>query len=98
MIGFFDGMDLGNNFSYWGLAKDDSGIDKIIRSYDEYSTKYLKDVTNGQIVDGLDDFYKDYRNRRIVISSAVWLVLNGVAGTPKDKLDAMIENFRRNAQ
>ena len=42
-------------------------------------------------------FYSDYRNRSISIADAVWLVLNSIAGTPQDKLDKMIESFRRNA-
>jgi hypothetical protein len=55
-------------------------------------------VTNAQIADGLDQFYSDYRNRSIVVSSGVWLVLNSINGTPKDQLDNMIEGFRQNVR
>jgi hypothetical protein len=41
-------------------------------------------------------FYKDYRNRKIRIYDAVWLVLNSIAGKPQDELDKMIESFRKN--
>jgi hypothetical protein len=54
-------------------------------------------VTGGQLVDGLDSFYGDFRNRRILVYSAVWLVLNEIAGTPQDELDKMIQSWRKNA-
>jgi hypothetical protein len=41
----------------------------------------------------LDVFYSDYRNRKIAIPSAVWLVLKSIAGTPKEELDKVIENY-----
>ena len=99
VIGFFDGMDLGHNFSYWAFSKDKNMADCMIKvgdSYAEYISKYFKNVTNRQIVDGLDSFYTDFRNRRILVSNAVWLVVNAIAGTPQESLDRMIENWRRN--
>jgi hypothetical protein len=96
MIGFFDGMSLGNEFSYWKNVNDKVCFPKITESYDFYSEKYLKEVTNDQLADGLDEFYKDYRNRSIRISSATWLVLNSIAGTDKAELEKKIENFRKN--
>jgi len=77
--------------------KDEVCFPKITASYDFYSEKYLKDVTNDQVADGVDEFYKDYRNRKIRIHDAVWLTLNAIAGTPKANLDKMIETFRKNA-
>ena len=100
VTGFFDGMDLGNNFSYWGITNSNTEcncISKTIESYNYYADKYFKNVTNVQLVDGLNDFFSDYRNRRIRISSAVWLVTNSIVGTPKEELDKMIESWRKNA-
>ena len=101
IVGFFDGMDLGRDFSIWKWLRAsnkalDPCLDKVAESYSEYNEKYLKNVTNGQLVDGLDNFYSDYRNRRITLKNAVWLVVNGIAGTPQDQLNKMIENWRRN--
>ena len=101
IIGFFDGMDLGYNFSYWGFAKDKemkACMGKVVESYVDYNSKYFKNVTNVQLVDGLDSFYADFRNRSIRVSDAVWLVVNGIAGTPQERLDSMIENWRRNTR
>jgi hypothetical protein len=103
MTGFFDGMDLGAKFAAWGLMtkKDETSTtlgpipSKVYTSYADYLEKYLKHVTNIQISDGLDAFYNDYRNRTITLDSAVWLVLNTIAGTPAKDLEKMIDNFRK---
>jgi hypothetical protein len=97
MVGFFDGIGLGRLFTYWHNIDDKNCSPKIIDSFQFYSDKFLKDVTNSQLVDGLDVFYKDYRNRKIRIHDAVWLTLNAIAGTPQGDLDKMTDNFRKNA-
>jgi hypothetical protein len=99
-VGFLDGMELGRSFSYWGFAQQrekSACVQDVETSYIGYSAKYLSHVTAGQIQDGLNTFYADYRNRRITVDHAVWLVLSGIAGTPQDELEKTIENFRRNA-
>jgi hypothetical protein len=100
MVGFFDGIELGNRFSYWSFANDQKATESLKRvfdSYEEYVDKYLKNVTSGQMVDGLDTFYSDFRNRSILVHNAVWLVANQVAGVPQDRIDSMIESWRRNS-
>ena len=102
MVGFFDGMELGHNFSYWELPLKDGKRDPvsvmILNSYSTMMEKYLKDVTNTQIADGLTKFYEDYRNRTILIQNAVWLVLNAIAGKSDKDMQIMIENFRKSAK
>lgn len=102
MVGFFDGMELGGYFSYWGMTKDSNGkvsscSTEAARSFEDMDTKYFRGVTNSQIADGLDAFYKDYRNRSIKVHDAVWLVVNSIAGKPQRDLDEMIESWRKNA-
>jgi hypothetical protein len=93
MTGFIDGLELGHNFSYWKLIEKNGNCASLVTdSYDTHLNKYLTNVTNGQVADGLTSFYEDYRNRRILVSRAVWLVLNEIAGTPKD-----VESWRKNA-
>jgi hypothetical protein len=100
-VGFFDGMDLGHVFSFWKYASDKKSQQTWIpltwESYGEYTQKYLNNVTAGQLIEGLDSFYSDYRNRRIRVSDAVWLVANSIAGTPEEQLNKMIESWRENA-
>jgi hypothetical protein len=99
MVGFFDGMELGQRFSYWGLRPENmKGSVPILKSFDEMRMKYMQDVTNLQISDGLTKFYEDYRNRSIIVYNAVWLVLNSIAGKPEKEMETMIENFRKNAR
>jgi hypothetical protein len=91
-------MTVGNNFSYWGMSDIKSTCASLaIDSYNKMEKQYLANVTNGQLVDGLDEFYKDYRNRTIRINGAVWLVLQGIAGTPKEKIEMMTESWRKNS-
>jgi hypothetical protein len=102
VAGFFDGKELGHNFSTWKYLSpnaskaEQASVNKARQSYSEYSQKYSHNITFDQLVDGLDSFYSDYRNRRIQLSGGVWLVLNAVAGTPEDELNKMIENWRKN--
>jgi hypothetical protein len=102
MVGFFDGMPLGHDFSYWGMTKDSGDKPNAcgataVGSFNNMMSKYFTNVTNTQIVDGLDIFYKDYRNRSIKVHDAVWLVVNSISGKPQNELDKMIENWRKNA-
>jgi hypothetical protein len=103
VVGFYAGMELGYSFSYWKFVtteniKTDQCMSKMADSYNEYHLRYFKSVTTGQLVDGLDSFYADYRNRRILIVNAVYLVVNAVAGTPQEVMDAATEDLRRKAR
>jgi hypothetical protein len=102
VVGVYDGTTLGANFAVWKLqsSRDGTDLDAIARCQDSatsYDKKYRLDTTSGQIADGVDAFYEDYRNRRIQIWGAVWLVMNAIAGTPKAELDKRIESWRRNS-
>ena len=102
LTGFFDGMDLGKDFSVWkyihsGSKADESAVAKVTAAYKEYSNKYFNNVTAGQLVGGLNTFYSDYRNRRIKVFAAVWLVVQGIAGTPPEELEKSTESWRRNS-
>ena len=101
ITGFFDGMILGRNFSYWGfiLDKDSAScLSKVSNSYADLENKYLLNVTAGQVRDGLNNFYEDYRNRKIMVSDAIWLVLQSIGGIPKEEMEKMIEEWRRNTR
>jgi hypothetical protein len=63
--------------------------------YEAISRKFLSGVTTKQIVDGIDTFYRDFRNRRIECRDAAMVVLSQIAGTTESEIDAMIEHLRR---
>ena len=95
VVGFLEGMELGNRFSYWGIReKNDPAIDKIAVSYREYEAKYLSNVTGNRLADGLDAFYSDERNRQTLVHAAIWLVLNQIAGKSELEMQPMIESRR----
>jgi len=103
ILGFFDGMHLGHKFSYWEFWEDkkkDKAKEKclydVAKSFSSNYKKYFGNVTNDQIVDGLDTFYSDYRNRSIRVHGAIWLVVNEISGTPKEEMDTLIEGWRKN--
>jgi hypothetical protein len=97
VIGFIDGMEFGSHFFALknGTEAEQLCIAQAIESFREQRQKYFGNVTVGQLSDGLDSFYADYRNRRIVVFAAVWLVVNGIVGTPEEKLNKMIESSRQ---
>jgi hypothetical protein len=102
VAGFLDGMELGNKFSVWGIGPGDANCKdaaKLVEgSYSDYRGKYLARVTNIQILDGLDGFYSDARNRSILTNGAIWLVLNQIAGKPRAEMQALVEKWRNNAE
>jgi len=101
LAGFLDGMELGNRFSFWGIdegGKDSKSISARVRtSFSDYRSTYLSKVTNIQLTEGLDTFYADPRNHRILVYNATWLVLNQIAGKPAVEMQPLIENYRKNA-
>jgi hypothetical protein len=94
-------MELGHSFDLWGLLNRGKEKEACAADADEsfntYTDKYGKNVSNVQIVNGLNTFYSDDKNKSIPIHGAVWIVLNSISGTPQEQINKMIENFRRNA-
>lgn len=48
--------------------------------------KLASNITAGQVLDGLDDFYKDYRNARILVRDAIEYVFMEAGGQDGSKL------------
>jgi|SRR5215472_8267230 len=102
IAGFVDGMEFGNRLSLAGIdknAKDYKEVsERITTSYANQRAKYVANVTHIQLSDGLDAFYADSANRRILVHDAMWLVVNRIAGTPEAELKEMIESYRKSAE
>lgn len=98
VLAFVDGMNLGNRFAYWGpLERKKLDAFMALSSFEIYWNKYIRGVRSDQLVDGLNVLYDDFQNRRIELIDGIWITLNGIAGTPKDDLEKMIEAYRRSA-
>jgi hypothetical protein len=97
ILGFMDGMDLGNRFSVPDApgAQDrrDPAADAR-RTYRERTERYLAHVTVGEISDSLDAFYRDYRNRAISVPDGFEIVLRSLKG---EDVKALIQARRSSA-
>jgi hypothetical protein len=96
--GMFDGITLGRDFALRSFTEKNPTDPMIVTILNGFSTterRLMSNVTAGQVVAGLDDFYKDYKNRRIETPYAVEVVLEGTAGMQKDKLETFIEQLRQ---
>jgi hypothetical protein len=76
-VGFVDGRNQGINEAAeaFNTKIEDSRLAKL-----------ASEVTVGQIVDGVDEFYKDWRNRRVVLRHAMEYVMDEAQGKDDSKL------------
>lgn len=97
-VGFLQGVHFGEEMIVVGFGSVGSDASTLLRSQKLYST-YLKghfsELSAGQIIDGLNVFYRDFRNRNIEMPKAAWVVTHEVVGTPKLEVEATIEALRR---
>jgi hypothetical protein len=52
-------------------------------------------ITMGQFVDGIDAFYRDFRNKQLEIGWAIEYVRDEIKGKPASELDTEINLWRR---
>jgi hypothetical protein len=83
VLGFFDGIKMGERASTYQL-------DKTSRDKPEHLTH----VTDGQLVNGFGEFYKDPQNRPIKVDEAAIAVLRQIAGDPPDVIKALADTLR----
>ncbi len=54
-------------------------------------------VTIGQLVDGLDQTYRDYRNQRIPVHRGISVVADGIKGATEQEVTRRVEEMRKEA-
>lgn len=52
-------------------------------------------IPMGQLVDGINAFYKDYRNKQLPMSSAIQYARDAIKGKPTQELDSEVAAWRR---
>lgn len=57
----------------------------------------LKGISTSQLIDGVDKFYKDFRNQKIVIDDVLTYVVEEIQGVPDEKLAAQLLKLRQAA-
>lgn len=52
-------------------------------------------ITMGQFVEGIDTFFKDYRNKQLEVGWAIQYVRDEIKGKPAQELEAEVATWRR---
>jgi hypothetical protein len=77
-------------------AKEYPGVDsKVIFQKLCLSDSDYDGITMGQFVEGIDAFYKDYRNRQLEVGYAIQYARDSIKGKPTQDLDAQVALWRR---
>ena len=86
---------------YWTpkkqYTKEEVGLllEGRMRMFNSYLDKYgIIGITNDQIVDGLNKFYEDFRNRGILLTQAIYVVKKQIKGASPEEIDAVCEYLR----
>lgn len=98
LLGFIQGMELGKRFSQWQGVQGNKIQGWVVETNDfylKYFDAYVAEKPMSQFVDGLDDLYKDFRNRSIDLPSALWVVMNQIAGKTQPEIDKLLEASRK---
>lgn len=100
VAGMFQGVNLGNSLEsmtcYEGdtpEAQKNSCSVLLQETGNAAITKYLKTKTVGQIAAGINEFYRDYRNRALPLSEAAFIVIRRINGDPN--IDTYVLNIRK---
>ncbi|MBE0613200.1 MAG: hypothetical protein IH604_06005 [Burkholderiales bacterium] len=54
----------------------------------------LDEITSGQIVDGLNSFYVDFKNKQIRIRDAIYVVKTQIKGSSPEETEALLRYLR----
>jgi hypothetical protein len=74
----------------WPSLKVQDGVQKFCLSDDDFDG-----ITVGQFVDGIDAFYKDYKNKQLTVVWAMEYVRDAIKGKPSAELTAKLEMWRK---
>lgn len=77
------------------VASDASG--KGLSLMQGYISKHLLSMPTSQVVAGLDSFYADYANRRILVQDAAAVVLRRIAGDDDSSVASWVKLLREKA-
>ncbi len=56
-----------------------------------------KGVTNGDLVDGVDTLFADFKNRRLTVSDAMDVVYSQISGSSAEAVESMLAQKRKDA-
>ena len=96
VVGFLDGMALGENLSLMGTgtSSDSDCRAKVAQSYSYVRGRFFQNLEPGDIVLALDELYADIDNGSIIIGRAVWIAVNRLEGTETDEIEQLLRQSR----
>jgi hypothetical protein len=90
VLGAIDGMASGS------FVASASGSEAM-QEYEQRVIRLIGRSRAGQLSEGVDVFYRDFRNRSILASNALCIVAAQIGGMPDKEVAAWTEVFRRSA-
>lgn len=78
--------------SFVSYILKDEGMKEIYKK--KWEEIYLYNITVGQIIDGVNNFYKDFSNRRIKIVDAIFIVNMQIKGKDQELINAQIRYLK----
>jgi hypothetical protein len=95
MQGLIDGSVMGAQMVKEGIPQNSSCRDEIMDGYRKTFQKFLAEVSAAQIADGVDTVFKDYRNRSLLITDAVYVALRAIGGMPQEDIEKLLQAVRK---
>jgi hypothetical protein len=92
--GLIDGIDFGAQLPIQAISDENCGI-KAAESFFRQHDKYVVGVATSQVVDGMDAFYSDFKNRKIPVRHAFAVILKQIAGDSNESISKLTENLRK---
>ncbi len=106
VVGFLDGRTyetrrwtsgfeatLGEKFD----ANQVKWMNNFFKIMNDADVRDFGNVTVGQLIDGLNNIFSDYKNRRIEVQNAMTLVIRSMDGTPDAELKSYFDSERKKA-
>jgi chromosome condensin MukBEF MukE localization factor len=94
VVGFVDGAEQGR---FWlGIISQAKGntVTKASADYVNGQLDYNR-IRFGQFKDGLDEFYKNYKNKSILVDDAFGYVRDSIRGVDQTQLVQELETLRK---
>ncbi len=99
ITGVSDGIVLGEDLACAHLADKHPGergaVNIIANSFAEVQEKYLSHVSIEQLVHELNKFYFNSRNKPILVSDAIYIIVNRTAGLSDSDYARLVDEYRR---
>lgn len=78
-------------------AKEEDILSSETKKFPLSEWRYaITDIKNGQIVDGLNILYEDFKNRNIKIFDAIYVIKKQIRGTPPEDIERILLYLRGN--